>query len=574
MRIRQKLLIIFLTILIIPSTILGIISYINAKKGLQELTEKGLKNNVLMAIEIIDMHHELVEADQMSLEEAQEEVKEHLGLIQGDAALDLDLGENGYFFVLDEEGTFVAHPTLEGKNRWDDRSDDGVLYVQEIVNKGTDGGGFTHYLFPLPDDPDTVKAKVSYSKSDPHWDWIIGVGAYTHEYSHYANRLLSMSSVTLLVTVLIGTVVAMFFARYLSNPIQQVATHVQRIAQGDLTVSPLMIRTKDELGLLASHFNDMLTSLRNMIGETTEVAQHVATTSKQLAVGSEQTSQASEHISLSIQEVVSDAEKQADETQKAAHIVNEMTQAFEQVATDAASVTSTSHDTVETAQTGTDIVSKAKDQMELIGRSSAEMEKAIRGLEERSNQIGDIMSLITHVAEQTNLLALNASIEAARAGENGRGFAVVADEVRQLAEQAGTAADKVETLIAEIQNEIKQTAEMIEKNGSFVREGVQMAGEAGLAFQAISRAITEVTTQIQHVSEKIQNMDEGAERLVQSIGNVEKISQATVSYAQNVAASTEEQTASMEEVAAVTETLRNMAEKLHQTVDGFTLDRR
>lgn len=572
-KIRQKLLIMFLILLIIPSTVLGIVSYVNAKKGLEDQTEKGLQNYVLMAIEMIDMHQELVDVGHMTLEEAQEEMIEHLGL-KGDAdnALGFDLGDNGYFFILDEEGTFVAHPTLEGENYWEEESEDGVLYVQEIVKQGLDGGGFTKYKFPLPEDPDTVKTKVSYSKVDPNWGWIIGVGSYTHEHNRYATRLLSTAGITLVLTTMVGAAAALFFANFVSRPIQRIADHVRQIANGDLTVSPLNIKTGDELEMLAGHFNQMLTSLKKMIGQTAEVAQQVASTSVQLAAGSEQTSKASEHISLSVQEVVSDAETQAEKTEQAANIINEMTAEFKEVNTQAESAASTSQETVKTAHAGNDTVAKAENQMTLIGQTSDEMEKAMRGLEERSNEIGDIISLITDIADQTNLLALNASIEAARAGEEGRGFSVVANEVRQLAEQSGAATDKVRTLISEIQGEIQQTAELIGKNGGFIREGVQMASDAGAAFQTISGAVNEVETQIQQVSARIRKMDEETDHLVQTIADVEKISQATVDYAQNVAASTEEQTASMEEVAAVTQTLQQMAEELQRTVDGFILE--
>lgn len=573
MKIRQKLLIMFLAILIIPSSVQGITGYYNAKNGLEELTEKGLKNNVHMALEIIDMHEELVSTGQMSLEEAQEEVKHHLlGEKDGTGSdLDLDLGENGYFFILDQDGTFLAHPTLEGENRWDDVSQDGILYVQEIVNQGLNGGGFTYYDFPLPDDPDTIEPKVSYSKQDPNWGWIVSVGSYTHEYSEHANQLVRDTSLTLMATVIVGALAALFFAHYVSKPIQHIAAQAEQIANGHLAVSPLDVKTNDELGLLSRQFNKMLASLRKMIGQTTEAVQQVASTTDQLVAGSEQTSQAAEHISSSIQEVVSDAEAQADKTSEAAQIINDMVEEFEQISSQFENVTNTSQQTVKTAESGNDVVSKAENQMNLIGQSGSEMEKAIQELEERSNQIGDIISLITDIAEQTNLLALNASIEAARAGEHGRGFSVVAEEVRKLAEQAAKATDKVKQLIVEIQGDIQQTAQIIAENGSKIREGVQLTGEAGKSFQIISKSIHGVTAQIEQICAKVQQMNKGTGQLVQSMAEIEKRSQTTAGYAQNVAAATEEQTASMEEIASATQVLGQMAAELQQTVDGFKL---
>src|SRR5690625_3241109 len=134
---KKKLLIMFLTLLILPGIATSTFDYFFAKKSLDELTEKGLRNNVLLAIELIESQNELVDAGVITLEEAQEEVKERLiGRQKSDGTREItaefELGENGYFVVFDENGNTIAHPTIEGENVWDEQYN-GIYFIQEMI---------------------------------------------------------------------------------------------------------------------------------------------------------------------------------------------------------------------------------------------------------------------------------------------------------------------------------------------------------------------------------------------------------------------------------------------------------
>ncbi|WP_342453800.1 methyl-accepting chemotaxis protein [Ammoniphilus resinae] len=223
------------------------------------------------------------------------------------------------------------------------------------------------------------------------------------------------------------------------------------------------------------------------------------------------------------------------------------------------------------ATLGNEIVSQSVEQMNYIDTSSNAMKEIIQVLGQKSEQIGNVISIITTIAEQTNLLALNAAIEAARAGEHGRGFAVVAEEVRKLAEESSQSGGKVNELIKDIQQEIRKTVEAMGENNQAIEKGITLANQAGKAFEEITIEVDDVSNQIQRISIAIQQINTKMATLFQSSKDTEEIVKETEAHAQNVAASAEEQHAAMEEISSASITLSKMAEDLQSIVTKFKL---
>src|SRR5699024_2429882 len=132
----------------------------------------------------------------LTLEEAQEQVKEALiGEKQSDGSRkiteQIDLGENGYIFILDQDGVFMGHPFSEGNNEWDAEDANGVKFIQEMVLAGGNGG-FTHYDWPLPNDETSLAPKVTYSQTDSKWNWTINGSTYMQDFNEPANEILKI----------------------------------------------------------------------------------------------------------------------------------------------------------------------------------------------------------------------------------------------------------------------------------------------------------------------------------------------------------------------------------------------
>ena len=573
MKLRSKLIVMGILFLILPSLTIGIIGQRSATASLDDAGKIGLKNDVRMAIKLIHSTNEEVKSGNLSLTDAQEKIKTMLiGPMGADhkRPIDktIDIGKNGYFFVLDKNGVEIAHPSVEGKSIWDTADKNGVMLGQEIIKNALNGGGYTYYQWPLPDSK-TDAPKITYSELDPDWGWVVAAGSYMMDFNSASTHILHVIWITLVISLLLGTAALWMFSNYLSKPIQQIAALAKQVAQGDLTGSALRIKNKDEIGHLAQDFNSMTANLRKVIGQVVDSSLQVSSTSEQLAASSEQTSLAAEQIAQSIQEVAAGADTQLANTVKVSEVASNISEDMDTINENINTVTKASMKTAQTAVSGNQVIQKATEQMNIINQQSTDMVDRISVLGNNSNEIVNIVTLITTIANRTNILALNASIEAARAGEHGKGFAVVAGEIRKLAEQTGTAAGEINQLIQVIQKDIIESVSSMKQGDIYIKEGIIMINEAGKSFQDIDKDVDQVAQQLQQVIQLSQKIHDSKDQLVQAIEQVTQITKQSAENTQNVAAAAEEQNASMEEVSAAASTLAKIAEELHDSVKVF-----
>lgn len=257
-----------LVFLAVPSLLIGIIGYQSATSSLNKLGAEGLQTDVRMTIEMIGALDKQVKAGKVSLEDAQEQVKEAiLGKKEanGNRPINprLNLGKHGFLFIINSAGVELAHPNFEGVNVWDVKTTDGVYSTQEVVKAANNGGGFVTYEWPLPDNQNVHVKKITYAEKEPNWNWIVCAGAYLPDFNAGANRVLYILLITLGSSLLAGVIVILWFSKKLTNPILQVAEHAKLIARGDYRQEPIEIRSKDEIGELVLNFNIMKENQKN-----------------------------------------------------------------------------------------------------------------------------------------------------------------------------------------------------------------------------------------------------------------------------------------------------------------------
>ncbi|WP_347490338.1 methyl-accepting chemotaxis protein [Desulfoscipio sp. XC116] len=343
------------------------------------------------------------------------------------------------------------------------------------------------------------------------------------------NKIIMTSNIIVIITIILGLIIAFLIARMIANPVSLVDTEAAKIAAGDLTGEEIKVRTKDEVGHLAESFNNMLHNLKDVARQLQEKSHYVASSAAELSASAENVSAA------------------ATET---ASTVGEVASTVEQVAANAKHISDVSTQAAAHAKEGNEGLNSVVAQMDVIQKTTDSSGKVVSGLSESAGKITQIVELITSIADQTNLLALNAAIESARAGEHGRGFAVVADEVRKLAEQSAGAAKEIHSLITSIQYESQKAVESMQQSGAQVETGAQVVREVKVTIERIIGAVQSMADDIQSVAAAIEQMNSGV---------------------QNVAAATEEQTATMEEVASTTQSLAGLAGELDELSKRFKL---
>ncbi|HBV99141.1 MAG: hypothetical protein JL50_07230 [Peptococcaceae bacterium BICA1-7] len=326
--------------------------------------------------------------------------------------------------------------------------------------------------------------------------------------------------------VLLGLLTAFFIARSITGPVASLVNVANVAASGDLT-SDIEVKSGDEIGKLATAFKTMVGEMRGLVREIMEKSSALSASSQQLNSSAQQTSAGASENAATMTEIAS---------------------TVEQVTANVQSISQASEVTKGHANEGSGGLVTINSQMQAIAGTAKEASVAIDGLNTKTQEINQIVDLITSIADQTNLLALNAAIEAARAGEQGRGFAVVAEEVRKLAEQSANATKEISGLVSAIQTESQKAVNNMADGGREVEGGTRVVQEVGQNFQNIISAVQDLSTQIQEVASATEEMSAGV---------------------QNVAASTEEQTAAMEEVSASADSLSRLAEEMNLLVGRF-----
>jgi methyl-accepting chemotaxis protein len=366
-----------------------------------------------------------------------------------------------------------------------------------------------------------------------------------------------------------------FAATFLGNRIGalfgNVAKIAEEIATGNLTPKSVSYRYNDEIGDLIGSFNAMVIKLRNLIEQVAMATEQVSAASEQLNASTEETARSVTYTAEVASNVAGDTFKQEEGVRHTTLVTQEMSTTIDNIVHSVTVVSSNSSQTASVAKEGGKAVGGAIMQMAMINDVVIKSAQSIEQLNYSSSRIGEIISVIRQIADQTNLLALNAAIEAARAGESGRGFAVVADEVRKLAEQSHKASEEIALIIQEIQKETLNTITIMEQGTLEVQKGTTVISNTGEQFENIINLVEGLNSQIQSISTAADKLFTASGTMVDSVQHIKEITHNTSTNIQTISSTSEEQSATMEEIASSSIGLTNLAEKLRETVSQFKL---
>ncbi len=332
--------------------------------------------------------------------------------------------------------------------------------------------------------------------------------------------------------------------KYLDENVHKLLAEMIKLSDGDLTVELSASKKDDVIAKLFNGFNKVVLSLRQIIERISEAVSATASASTQ--------------ISSSSEEMAAGAQEQSTQAQEVAAAVEQMTKTILETTKNAGNTADEAKNAGQFAKDGGKVISETIDGMNRIAVVVTKAAETVQELGKSSDQIGEIVQVIDDIADQTNLLALNAAIEAARAGEQGRGFAVVADEVRKLAERTTKATKEIADMIKRIQKDTSGAVESIQQGTAEAQKGKSLAAKAGESLEQIitgSAAVVDSATQVAAASEEQSATAEQISKNIEAINNV-----------------TQESAAGVQQIAHAAEDLNRLTDNLQNLVSKFNID--
>lgn len=482
--------------------------------------------------------------------------------------------KSGYVSAIDEGGVVIGdnvHPDFVGK--LDLTKEDSEFPVDKRLRDGfqesvaTDSQVSGYYRSTDGKEMKAVFTPVHLGERR----WVTLAVAPVAEIEAASGELLRILLLLSAVIVAVAVAVINVVGNKMTAPIKQLRDECEVINSGDLRQASIGFSSSDELGVLANGFNEMRKTMRTLLQNISRDAEQVASASRNLTTAANQSSQASNQVAQSIVEIaggVAEQSKAAESTNQEAVSIATTADGIMDKTNAIAAVT---HMTVQSTEEGRTSIRDVVNQMENISAAMQTIQDATNQLAESSQEINQIVGIISNIAGQTNLLALNAAIEAARAGEQGRGFAVVADEVRKLAEETDISSKKIIEQIGKNSEIMARALSASTEGTENVKVGMKSVEAADVIFDEISTSIQALAGEVDSIAHAINSMANSAQGMRKSMDNIKEISEKNSDEAQTVSAATEQQSASMDDVAAASRSLANLAEGLQNSVAKFKI---
>ena len=373
------------------------------------------------------------------------------------------------------------------------------------------------------------------------------------------------------ITLLLSALIAWLLTRTTVGPINKLVEQANKVADGDLRHKVESKKT-DELGVLVQSFNNMIETLRTLVGSIEDNSDAVVTAVKDLNVVSEDTGRGSEDIARSITEVAEGSENIGREIASVKDVAAQLDQEGETLKLNTEESLKMADQSAESAEKGQQAIQQAISQLDVVSETVNFATEAIEKLGKRSREIGEMVAMIEGISSQTNLLALNAAIEAARAGEKGRGFSVVAEEVRELAEESSDVTTQISSLIEDIQSETTATVNSMDTNIEEVNKQIQIINEAGDSLDQMVTASEKTNKKVREMHEFADHLDEIIDTINNAVDSVGSAIENNSASAEEVSALAEEQSATVEEISASADELENMAKHLQSLIEEFEVE--
>lgn len=453
----------------------------------------------------------------------------------------IKIGQNGYVGVLvgsgENKGSYVISQDNKrnGENIFDSKDAEGKPFVREMINdalrQNKGEAGLRSYLWKNPQDPDTKRKTAAFIYFEP-WDWVISPGLYENDFKTAQLRvvlcldnLLKTALEVSIVILLLSLCFAMYVGSRIANPIAKITGIARKIAQGNLLDAGNDIKTyrtskkstgclgKDETFELLESFETMTGILNSLVGKVQQSTIQLFSTATEIAASSKQQEATVKQFSASTNEIVASS-KEISATSK-------------QLLGTIVEVRAVSAHTADSADSGQAGLNEMQSTMKHLASATDSVSSKLSIINEKANNINDVVATITKVADQTNLLSLNAAIEAEKAGEYGLGFSVVAREIRRLADQTAVATLDIIKMVKEMQSSVSSGVMEMDKFSDEVRRCVNNVDCISGKLENIIQQVQCLPPKFDTVAEGMQGQHEGAQQITEAMVQLNEAAQQT-----------------------------------------------
>ncbi len=546
---QSRLLFLFIFLLVVSITTVGISSYLKAKDTTIETIENRIsRESEVMAYVAKNLKFLYVSDDSYFMQQLEISIRDQQRQLETDGI------KAHIFYYTDEE----IKPFKVSNKANISFTDSFIKKIQsenkDVFQQKINGEDYTISVLKVPEIDGKSLLVVP-----------------TASYLGPVNEMAKFMIVVMAVSIIISTLLIILFVRSLTKPLNDLRNVMTKVREGNLNEKALIKTTIPELQSLKVSFNMMIEQMRNVINDINETTTELETTGEKLSHSSEDALSYSRQLIEAINVVKHGAEQTASSSDNSVQGFRAMKQKIQLLISGMDTVFQSAEDMNISAERGEKNNTYLINTIHSFEREFEHMTSTIQQVKAHSSSITNLVGLIKGVADQTKLLALNATIEAARAGEAGKGFAVVANEVRKLAEQSSSATVDISKSIIEMEDVTIRATNEFDDMLMKIRSYLETANDSKASFD-------ELMNEIDTVSKKLQGMQGELQSLKQILPDLEEETLSFASISQETLASTEQmlstsniQIKQMESTHQIGLQLKGLSNSLYSTSKQFNV---
>jgi len=392
--------------------------------------------------------------------------------------------------------------------------------------------------------------------------------------SNVLGQVGSIKYITIFMVILaagVALVTGFVISTGISKTVREMSGGLAKVAQGDLT-QDFTTKRQDEFKELTGSLNAMIESMRGLMRDMKQFGSKVTGLAEDVSDKTGAINTSMQDIARAMDEVASGVQGQAEDTESSNENMISFSENITTVTEKTSHMGQTADKAIEAVEQGRVIVQELSGKSDTTVSLTRVLVDDIDAVQKNSEEIKSFVDVINSIAGQTNLLSLNASIEAARAGEAGRGFAVVAEEIRKLADQSKESGNKIHEIVKKIGETTDKTTASAREAESMVNEQARALQETVNVFEMIQNCVGELVDGIRLITQRLEESMLEKDKVEGSLQNIASVSEEVAASTQEVTATLGEQVSVVQTLKEEVELLRSDALELDKSIERFKID--